>query len=388
MKKVLVIKGKSKYNVLSRATEEIAEGFKLRGYEVAWMDGQEKNPLQKILGEEYCFIFSCQAFYFDTVLGQSVPLLQDLKRPYIGWIFDDPLYHRDRIRNVKFDNAWLFTVDAQFPNVIQMMYPATKNIFFLPHGGFLQKELLVENGGALDKEYDILFPGNLGEKPSIEDCIPDCMPIEKFFIQETLKLLERCPQLSSRLALEQVLRSNGEEMSGELLMELDRVVGYVDLYLRYECKYRILNELIKEGFSVHIAGKGMENTLASAANVAYHGEVDIEDVVAMIGKSKIVINPVPTLTGGMHERIVTAMLGRAACFTPYNAYLEESLGQRLEYIWMNDLGGMAKRIRQILEEFPAYDASVLQDNYRYAMENHTWGKRGEQIVEFYEKQIL
>ena len=90
----------------------------------------------------------------------------------------------------------------------------------------------------------------------------------------------------------------------------------------------------------------------------------------------------------MHERIFSAMLNKAACFTPYSAYLQDVLGNRIEYIDMNHLQRMVGRIHEILGNYEMYSSQVLEDNYCYALKAHTWKKRGEQIIDFYEDVIL
>ena len=63
MKKVLVIKGRSAYNVLRKAADEIAEGFDAAGCETEVLDTQAEDFLIRLNGcmehrEQYAFCFS------------------------------------------------------------------------------------------------------------------------------------------------------------------------------------------------------------------------------------------------------------------------------------------------------------------------------------------
>ena len=50
MKKVLVIKGRSAYNVLRKAADEIAEGFRAYGCETEVLDTQAEDFLVRLSG--------------------------------------------------------------------------------------------------------------------------------------------------------------------------------------------------------------------------------------------------------------------------------------------------------------------------------------------------
>lgn len=384
MKRILVAKGFSKYNVLRRAADEVVQGFITKGYEVKVTDiardGQDE--FLEELSKPYDFIFSCQAIGFDTLFEDGTPLVKVIQSPYIAWIFDDVLYHQKRIQNVRFPHTFLYSIDRENVNVIQKMFPKAQNIFYMPHGGFERKTSVRE------KDIDVLFSGNLGKKPVFDEMIPDAMPIERFLVEESVRILEEKPYLSVRKAVEIVLNQNGEQMTSQLLIELERVIYYLDVYVRYYCKYNILSTLLKNHIQVHVVGDGSDELInAYPQSMIFHGGMDIDDVVDMIGRAKIVINPVSTLTEGMHERILTAMLGKAACFTPYNPYLESVFGEGLEYIYLNNLSQMTDNINYILNHYNEYKRNVLEKNYICAKENHTWKKRGEQIVEFFEQNV-
>jgi glycosyltransferase involved in cell wall biosynthesis len=64
-------------------------------------------------------------------------------------------------------------------------------------------------------------------------------------VDETIKQLHTTPELSVRRALGVALNRLGEELSGEFLQELIGVTYYVDAYIRYECRYQIMEELLK-----------------------------------------------------------------------------------------------------------------------------------------------
>ena len=197
MKNVLVLKGESRFNVLRKATDEIAQGFRNKGYEVCILDltiDEEKSKLKSHIFQPYSFVFSCQALLLDTLCDDGIPLMSKIGKPMIGWIFDDCIYHDFRLKNCHYDNTYVLMVNGTNVENMQMMYPATKNMYYLPHGGFCGEE-------NVEKDIDILVSGNLGKEPVFEDKYDDIMPIERYLVTESIKILESNPTLSVRQAL-------------------------------------------------------------------------------------------------------------------------------------------------------------------------------------------
>ncbi len=384
VKRILVIKGESRYNVLRIATDEVAKGFAEMGYDVEIADllmENERCVAEKMLTEEYAFIFSCQALYFDKEYSNGAPFIQMIKSPYISWIFDDMLHHLHRVMHQMYDHTVLLSVDEEMQDIACRMLPEVKNMAGLIHGGF------EGSGEYVEKDIDVLFPGTIGTEPALEKFIKEPMPIERMLAAETIKQIEVIPQLSVRKALELVLNRLGEELTGDLLVELSGVILYVDLYIRHRCRYRMMETLLKSGIHLHVVGSG-ENDLMTCYKdqITICGAKDVTEVVKLMQRSKIVMNPFPVIFyQGAHERIFTALLNKAVCFTPYSEYLDHLLGNRVQFIDMNDLQTMADDVKKVIETCDNEEMQkILENNYIYALENHTWKVRGREIAEFYE----
>jgi hypothetical protein len=168
-----------------------------------------------------------------------------------------------------------------------------------------------------------------------------------------------------------------------MLHELEGVIDYLICWVRYECKYQLIKSLLEAGYHLHIAGEGHDKIVEEyESQITWLGVTDIDSTVDYIARSKIVINPLmQVFAEGMHERIFTAMLNRAVCFTPYSEFIHSQLGKRVEYIDMDCIPKMFARIDAILSDYDSVQEQ-LESNYCYAKENHSWQKRGEQIVEY------
>lgn len=379
MKRILVLKGQSRFDVLKKAVDEMAEGFRAKGYEVCIID-LTKEALQGVLElyGDYDFVFSCQGMLSEYMLKDGTPLLKKIKTVYFTWFFDDPLiYHFNRIKNIKYNHTISFLIDKEHVAWTKKVYPEMK-LAYLPHGGFESKD------GDCHKSIDIVFPANLAKKPVFEEIIKEPMPVETFLVEESIKILNKKPYLSVRKVLEIIVNSAGEELTKEMLDNLFRVIYYLDNYVRCECRYRTLETLLENNFTVHMIGEGNSEIANKYPNqLIVHGGLDSDETVELIGHAKILINPLNTFTEGIHDRIITAMLNKAVCFTPYNNYVQEEMGDRLRYIYMNDLDRLGQDVKEVLDNYQEL-SGLLEDNYFYAKNNHSWRKRGEQIVDYYE----
>ena len=377
---ILIMKGQSRYGVLRKGADCIAMGFENKGYTIETWDIENgctlEDLLQKLL-REYAFIFSCQAIALDVHIGND-PLPELFSNTYITWLFDDAMYHYTRIKNVRYPHIFLNVVNEELIQTVSQMVPDAQNISYLPHGGFVNEH------DDYNKTIDILFPGSIEEEPILEKWIPDPMPVELLLIDETKEILSEQPELSIRKALNLALQKYELPLTTDLLLALNRVLIYIDLSIRYNCKMQILENLLYNGFTVHMMGTGgaaLEKKYPD--RLVYLGALDIEQVIEVMGHARIIINPCPVFPDGYHERIFTALLNKAICFTPYSPYLDKHMGDRLKYIHLNDLEDMSRQMRDILDNYPTY-GPFIEDNYTYSISHHTWEKRAEEIITRFE----
>lgn len=376
--KVMVFKGVSQYNVLRQATDEVVLGFQDAGCEVKIVDAAMGEVFSIPEMSQYDFIFSTQAILMDEIgiENQKVLLPEVVKVPQIGWIFDDPLiHHYDRCKSARFDWTAILTIDQNALDDIGVMLPETKNVSFLPHGGF-------PSSYFVQKDIDVLFPCSMfGEKAMEEFGINS--DIERLLVEGTLKLLRANMTISPRTALKEIYRLSDIEVTQESMTMGYNVLCYLNYYMEYITKKEMLESLLNEGIKIYAAGNGFEEYKDKYPDlIDWKKGLDIKDVVDLNNRSKVVINPLyPVLEKGYHERIFTAMLNKALCFSPRSDFLESNLGDRIEYVDLHDVSSFAKRVKRALELFDGGRQERLEDNFQWAAENHTWRKRGQTIVE-------
>ena len=383
MKKILVIKGESKYGVLRRATDHIVEGFIDKGYDVDLLDLDKTVDFERMkqdIYKEYSFIFSCQAICFNVLSkSKNDTLLNRLSSPYIGWIFDDVMMHMDRVKNAKYDHVSLMSIDEASIDTVKLMYPDTKNIFFLPHGGF---ETPVKQ---TKKDIDVLFPGNFTREIQLSElqCIN---PVEKKIAEEIVELLDATPVISPRTALYRVLEMYDIEITSDILLAFTNVLMFLNRMIHANWRRKMLLSLLDANINVLVVGDGYDELFDKyPSNLRYAGGLDVDEMMTYMSRTKVVINPLyPVLERGFHERIFSAMLARAVVFTPVSDFLYEQLGDRVNYISLNNLQDMNERVIKAIDEYETEYVDNLESNFEYALCNHSWRERGHQIVDMFE----
>jgi len=388
-KKVLVIYGESLYGVLKRAAREIGSGIKECGYDVDILDltveleklGLDNFYHNYVCDEEYEFIFSMQGILMDAKRPDGSYWVD--KGKWIGWIFDDFIYHLGRVVNCQLvhhnNNVHLLSVDGAFKRIINQMQLPVYTISSLLHGGFESANPFGE------KDIDILVPCSIGSMPRP---IKELDESEKIVAKEAIDAYEKNPGISARKAVGNILKKYGYDFEGQLMAQETELVEFIIGCIRYLCRKHIIEAVINMGREIHILGKVSEDEVRNyPSNVVFHGPTDIDDVTDMMRRSKVVISPVPNVfEEGAHERLFTALLNKTLCFAAEYDFLRDFFGDRLEYIDIRNLEEMTEKIEIALNHFELFEEH-LNESYNFAIKNHTWKKRGMELVDYYLNNI-
>lgn len=394
-KSILILKGQTRYNVLQRVADEMAAAFEKRGYSVTVFDTTAPDfSLADIVNKSYSFCFIPQAFLYDVRLKSGITIPAITSYPWIGWIFDDVLYHLSRVVSNNLPNTFLFSVDRAADNIVTDMELNCNPVGTLLHAGF---ESHLNNP---KKDIDVLIPCTFVQPPFMNMApVPVGNPVASGttainfdviteeltykLARESVELWRKSPELSPRAALRLILAGYGKELKGELLVKLSETVLLITNSIRYYCRKAILEAIAESGLNVHLVGE-MAADEHYPDNVTVHGPVIIDDTIDLIARAKVLINPFPPIyEGGAHERIFTAMLNKTLCYTPGYPFLKNLLGDKVRYIDLNHISLAVDDIRNFLDNSDAFDEE-LQEIADYTRTYHTWEHRAEEIIDLIE----
>lgn len=386
MKKILVVKGQSAYNVLRYATDKICQGFQNCGYEIDTVDLEQEGASEKILEclakrGEYEFYFSMQALLWNLEKGQ-LPQLQEIKR--VGWIVDAPVYHSARLLLSTGKDAHVLTIQHSHADTIRREYPYFERIETLYHGGFVgEKEV-----NAIDKDIDVFFSGTY---VSLEEAEKGVDEIEGVFGTLAQKVKQRLK--SSNMAdtweneLKKILAELQFEISDTEYQAMIEVLYPLDQYQRSFMRTRMVECIVEQGITLSVVGNGWNKYNGVGKEhlqILSKEGVDIKEVVKLMQRSKIVLNNI-NFVDGMHERIFTAMLAKAVCMTNKHKILETLFedGKEVVTYSIEKPETLPNIIKDLLQN-PEKMQEIADAGYQKAIKKHTWEKRGEQIIKWME----
>lgn len=385
-KKIFVLKGKSAYNVLRLAADEVCEGFRACNYEVEMVDALEPEALQKFLDflehrDAYSFYFSFQALLWEAEAGK-LPWLQEVKK--VGWIVDDPVYHSGRLIGNTGKNAEILIVRDSHAEQIKREYPKFVHVKTLYHGGFVSDSRIEYS----DKDIDVFFSGGYTPLWKTEQ---ELRKIEGVF--GTLAWQAKDTMVGDNLAsfwdveLRKYMQKIDFSVTEEEFQMLRTVLQPLDAYQRNWMREKLIEHLLKSGIKVTVVGPGWSSYAGEEKEnleILSDQGVDIEDVIKLMQRSKIVLNNT-NIIDGMHERIFTAMLANAVCVTNEYAMLRHFFedGKEIVTYPLNCLEKLPGIVKDLLEH-PKKAEEIARAGYEAALEKHTWQQRGKQIVKYME----
>lgn len=375
MKKILVLKIESQYNVLEVFQQEIIEGFEAEGYLVEADTAHHvlsRNDLMYLSFSQYEFVFCINLILLER-LAPYFPAATTV----VSLVVDHPIYHVQRFRNLSL-NLICLHVDVYRMDFASKYFPFVRKHCFLPHGGSARGE-----GKPFERrEYGIVHMGSyelpdefmealIRKRGNVKDF--SLKVIEIYLQQETISISEAVRQACEVFHIEPT-----EEQISFYLNEF-----YLeDKYIRACMRDLSVRVLLQAGMEVHVFGNGWEDFKGENTDKLHiHGPVPYEEALGIMGNTKIFLNVAPTLNNGSHERIFSAMLNGAMCFTTRSLYLErEGLDQEVIEFSFNTIGELPQMVQLILDN-PGKAEVLTKHAKKIAEEKHQWKNRVNDILE-------
>lgn len=385
-RKILVVKGKSAYNVLRKALDDVCLGFQNSGYQIELVDAIEEGATEHLLEcmerlDEFAFYFSIQAIGFDGE-QTNLPQLRTIRR--VGWIVDDPVYHAGRLIGSTGERARILSVRVSHTERMRREYAKFEQIQTLFHGGFASGGLPKYE----EKDIAVFFPGTYESIAEAEERIHNMGGI---FAVLAEKVKERIIGENLRSVWNEKLYEYLEEiefaMSEEEYHIIWQYMAPLDMYQRAYMRHEIMEKLLTNGIEVSVVGSGWgkyDGGGKENLHILSDTGVDITEVITLMRRSKVVLNNT-NIIDGMHERIFTAMLAGAVCVTNEYQLLEDffSNGKELVTFPLNELERLPEIVMDLLK-YPQKAERIAFAGYQAAKEHHTWERRGEQIADWME----
>ncbi|MEG0973057.1 MAG: hypothetical protein RSE55_09835, partial [Lachnospiraceae bacterium] len=228
-----------------------------------------------------------------------------------------------------------------------------------------------------DRKYDVFFPGTYLDPATCLTQMKDYYPTTMYEIaMDMIHYMMKDTEVTVEEALCQKLKKMNVNCTKELITSY--LKEYSTLILEYCCREQrkqMLLKLIQGGLKITVCGQHWDvfqellvKDQQQRLEVLYDA-VPPQKVIELMGNAKIVLNYSPYYNG-VNERVATAMLNGAVCFTDSNAYLKEHMKnhQEIELYIGKNVTKLVNRIRTILMD-NSMGIQISENAGNYAREN-------------------
>ena len=401
MPRLIMFKGG--VETLTFFSEQLAHYFEDIGYELFWYDLEKPQmsgcSLQEFLKQSNDSKDVCMLTFNFMGLTQEAGVYENDSYVWEQWnipcfniVVDHPLYYSDHYEQLP-NRYYQISIDREHEIFMNTYYPEIKSIGFCPLAGTaLPVEDSIDHTDVdrwlKQRPMDVLFVGNYKNPQEYEQYITRIDEEYTTFYRGMIEDLLMHPERS----LDVVAREHCLREMGELSIEEWRLafqyLNFIDLYVRFTARERVLQSLLEAGITVHIYGTGYEEFKTKHPEcMILHGGTDSLTCLQEMRRCKISLNVMPWFKNGAHDRIFNAMANESVSVTDSNVYLREILQDETQVIFYDllDMDGFAQKVKQWLTQ-PEDLFRIAMKGKQVVLDSHLWKHRAIWIAEQIEKE--
>lgn len=291
--------------------------------------------------------------------------------PCLNIVLDHPMYYHKMLKKLPSKYVQI-SIDRYHRKYMEKYWSNIKLGPFLPLAGTrLGREELLP---VSRRPIDIIITGNYTPPETFRKYI-DRLGAEytEFYMEMIEDLLLHEDRTIEQVA-EAHIRREIPEVTQEELREAIGNLTFIDLYVRFMLRGRVIKQLVDDGLKVHTCGKGW-NLLEcrQPQNIIEHDSMISEECLKMLQLSKISINVMPWFKDGAHDRIYNSLLNGAACVSDGSNYLRENFtdGKDICFFRQNEVEQISEIVKGLLEDEGKL-CSIAEHGYENAANGHTW----------------
>lgn len=387
--RILVLNGVSRYDVLSIASEEIAQAFRDRGHDATLVSCAQMPPpasfvetLREHRGVD--FVFSIFGIWGNC---SRIDITEHTDAPLVLQYVDPPTSHLENLRATRESSALLFIDPSHVDDMGHFFAPDHfAYLGFCPHAalGPQQTPGLDADDFAARRPIPLFFAGTRyrpldipwGNFPThirqlFTDIIDQCLASADLTVQQ---------------AISAALRARGVEPDDPgQKANVDSIRGFSTLFIetiRIARRERLFDALSAADLPVVVCGQDYDDDFISRhPTVRAMGMLPVQDVLMMMGQSRIVLNASAIYPFGSHERPFTAMKAGAVTLTDSSHFFRQAFTPGTDmalYRWQHlqeDLEDAAT----LLQDDEALFAMAVAGQAK-TMAAHQWANRVDSYI--------
>lgn len=384
--RVILIKGRSGYDALRIFTDGLAEAFAARGYQPVVLDVPAEPDLAAALRREAAAgpVALVHAF---TLLGEwrdgeGRSVGEIVGAPQVIQFVDYPFTHMQRLDGCT-RAAAILTIDPSHADAINAVYGPDHfaHVGFCPHAAIGQPAPREVDAGAFAeaRPIPILFCGTFYKTDTPPWAAQEAR-IRKIF-EGAVELALSAEWMPALEALDQSMAGAGLNPADPGLVGFRKNATFVHEHVRAWRRFELLKAAAKAGLPLHVYGKGFEKHLYRFKSFTYGGEADLNQAIALMRRSRVVLNVNANFGRGSHERPLTALLAGAAPASDHSTFYAEQFSPDediLLYRWKALDEGVARI--GVLAADPQAAFAMAGAGQARVLAHHTWAQRIDPIL--------
>lgn len=391
MKKIIMFEGdietQGYFSIQMKKTFEVA------GHEVLLYDfRKEKESLSKLFrfverGNTVMVSFNFHGMTpGDVFLDENGTWFwDDMEIPCYNIVVDHPFYYHRFLSTAPKDYIHL-SIDRYHVAYMERFCPEIKLGPFLPLGGtplYEKKDIIPMN----KRPMDICFTGNYTPPSKFETYITRLGDEYTEFYYGMIRELLDNPYLTLEDVAERHIRKEIPEVTEAELKETMGNLIFIDLYIRFTMRGKVVKTLVDAGYQVHVFGEGWEDLECKhPENIVNGKSLNSQECLEKISNSRLSLNVMPWFKDGAHDRVFNTMLNGAVCVTDSSIYLDEILkdDQNAIIYDLTKIEQLPERIGKLLNN-PEKLQQIADSGYETALHGHTWADRAKVVEQLFEK---
>ena len=299
--------------------------------------------------------------------------------PSYNIVVDHPMYYHHFLEKVP-ANYHHISIDRNHEKYMERFFSEIVRGPFLPLAG-TELHPNKSNAPIACRRYDVMMVGNYCAPKTFERFITRIDDEYTAFYYGMIDDLMANPHRTVEEVAEAHLIDELGEVPEEELKKTMAALTFIDLYVRYTLRGRIVQELVDAGIRVHVFGDGWDLLpCRHEENLILMNNLDSVGCLKKLCQAKISLNVMPWFKDGAHDRIFNSMLNGAVCLTDSSVYLDGILHDDVDssIYSLKQIECLPEIVGKLLAD-PERMQQIADAGYHLARSGHTWAHRAEQL---------
>lgn len=383
--RILLIKGLSQYDATRLFIEDAAAAFQRAGWDAVVVDVEKADREldylgQVVAGQRFDLAYSIGLFgeRRDTA-GRS--LAEIVGAPHVVQYVDYPLSHYFRLNDTPAATV-LLTVDPTHADAVRSVYGEGRfaHVAFSPHAALGEPHASEGDPEQFlaARDIPILFPGSFYKPgPPMWEQLP---PATRKVFEAAVEIALGQEFIPALEAFDQALAQYGGHLAPAARADFRVNAFAVHERVRQHRRFELLKAAARARLPVQVVGGGYDRDLYRFKNVTHLGAQSLDEVIALMRRSRVVLNVNANFGRGSHERPLTAMVAGAVAASDASSFYADNFGPEamVQFEWMRLDDGL-QALAALLDD-PQRMVAIARAGHAKAVAGHRWDSRVAGIV--------